>query len=61
MYDKAFWKAIADNDYAVPEGEQPLALTDELLGYPGSTDEELRDTYAYTLIAVWTMRGVYNR
>jgi len=60
MHDKTFWKAIAAADYAVPEGQKPLALTDELLGYLGSPDEELRDTFGYTIIAVWTMRGVYS-
>ncbi|MFN8372895.1 MAG: DUF2785 domain-containing protein [Anaerolineae bacterium] len=60
MHDETFWKAIADADYAVPEGEKPLALTNELLGYLGSPDEELRDTFGYTIIAVWTMRGVYT-
>jgi hypothetical protein len=58
--DKAFWKSIVDTDYAVPDGHTVIELTEELLGYLGSPDEELRDTFAYTLIAVWTMRGVYN-
>jgi hypothetical protein len=58
--DKTFWQAIVDADYAVPEGHTAITLTDEMLGYLGSTDEDLRDTFGYTIIAVWTMRGVYS-
>lgn len=57
MHDREFWNAIRTNDYAVPEGADIWALTEELLGYLGNPDPELRDTFAYTLIAVWTMRG----
>ncbi len=57
MHDRAFWSAIRSNDYAVPEGADIWALTEELLGYLGDPDPELRDGFAYTLIAVWTMRA----
>jgi hypothetical protein len=58
--EKTFWQSIVDADYAVPDGHSAIALTDELIGYLGSPDEELRDAFGYTLIAVWTMRGVYS-
>jgi len=57
MHDTDFWNAIRANDYAVPDGSDIWALTEELLGYLGNPDPDLRDGLAYTLIAVWTMRG----
>lgn len=60
MHDKAFWKAVADADYAVPAGETLAALTDELLGYLDSPDEALRDGVAYMTMARWAERGVWS-
>jgi len=51
--DKAFWKSIADNDYDLPDGHALLDLTDELLGYLGSPDSELRDEIAYRTLFNW--------
>jgi hypothetical protein len=33
--DKAFWQAIIESDYAVPEGHAVASLTPELLAYLG--------------------------
>jgi hypothetical protein len=55
-HDKAFWKAIADNKYAVPAGVSAAALIDELSGYLGSPDPELRDDIAYTTLVNWIYR-----
>lgn len=60
MHDIDFWAAIIASDYAVPEGVEIWALTEELLGYLGDPDPELRDGVAYTVIAVWTIRGTLN-
>ena len=57
MHDREFWNAILASDYAVPERADIWALTEELLGYLGNPDPELRDGIGYTVIAVWTMRG----
>lgn len=57
MHDKDFWRAVCAADYAVPDGEDAWALTQELLGYLGHPDPEVRDDFAYSLIATWTIRG----
>ena len=52
-YDREFWRAIAKNHYALPEGQPAFLLLRELSGYLGSRDPELRDDLAYTITAVW--------
>ncbi len=53
VHDREFWREIAKNRYAVPEGQPVLPLLRELSGYLGSRDPELRDDLAYTITAVW--------
>lgn len=60
MHDKAFWTAVAEADYAVPDGETVRGLTDELLGYLSSPDDGLRDGIAYMTMAHWAERGVWS-
>lgn len=60
QHDKAFWKAVAEADFAVPDGETVRGLTDELLGYLDSPDDELRDGIAYMTMAYWAERGVWS-
>jgi Protein of unknown function (DUF2785) len=48
-----FWRKIAKNRYAIPPGEQVFALALELSGYLSSTDPELRDDLAYSILATW--------
>jgi hypothetical protein len=55
-HDKAFWMAIAKNDYRVPEGESADALVVELNQYLGSPDSGLRDDCAYSIAAAWIYR-----
>lgn len=55
-HDRTFWRNIADNRYAVPEGESAFALARELSGYLGSTDPELRDDLAYSILDAWVVR-----
>lgn len=52
-HGRAFWRAIVANHYAIPptDGALPLAL--ELSGYLGSSDPELRDTLAYSILYTW--------
>src|SRR5271156_4365929 len=52
-HDRAFWRAIQTNHYAVPEGESAVALAHELSVYLGSPDPELRDDLAYSILDVW--------
>jgi len=53
---RSFWKGIVDNGYAVPAGESPAALIQELSGYLGSPDRELRDDFAYSIPVQWIYR-----
>jgi hypothetical protein len=55
-HDKTFWRAIAANKYQVPPEETPFALAQELSGYLGSPDPELRDDLSYSILAVWIVR-----
>jgi hypothetical protein len=55
-HDKAFWLAIAKNDYRVPDGESADALVLELNQYLGSPDPQLRDDCAYSIAAAWIYR-----
>jgi hypothetical protein len=50
---RAFWKGIVDHAYAVPEGQSPAALIEELSAYLGSPDRELRDDFAYSIPVHW--------
>lgn len=55
-HDKDFWRAIARDQYKVPEGESALALMRELSACLGSPDPELRDELAYAISAQWIYR-----
>ncbi|MEL6309633.1 MAG: DUF2785 domain-containing protein [Chloroflexota bacterium] len=53
MQDRAFWRDVIKNSYALPKDAPLLPLTDELLDYLGETDAELRDTFGYNILARW--------
>ena len=55
-HDRAFWVAIAQNRYAVPEGQSAAAFARELSQLLGSPDPELRDDLAYSILARWIAR-----
>jgi hypothetical protein len=57
--DRSFWRVIANDENALPQGEWVAELTPELLGWLGSTDAELRDEFAYRILAAWIERGQY--
>ena len=52
-HDKGFWRQIQQNKYAVPAGQKAFPLAQELSSYLGSTDPELRDDLAYSILATW--------
>jgi hypothetical protein len=54
--DKAFWRAIAANKYAVPTGADVPALVRGLSARLGSPDPEWRDDIAYSVLASWIYR-----
>jgi hypothetical protein len=43
VHGREFWRSVAKNHYAVPDGQQVFPLLRELSGYLGSPDSELRD------------------
>lgn len=55
--DKTFWQGIIHNDFALPGGHTIEDLTDELLGYFGSTDPLLRDEFGYAILVNWMEKG----
>jgi hypothetical protein len=57
VHDRAYWSAIAGAKYAVPEGVSADALALELADYTASPDPQLRDEYAYSILARWIRRG----
>jgi hypothetical protein len=56
QHDRAFWLAIAQNHYAVPQNQSASALAQELSQLLGSSDPELRDDLAYSILARWIAR-----
>lgn len=52
-HDKAFWQGIVKAEYAVPPNEQIGSLAQELSGLLASPDPELRDEFAYSILATW--------
>lgn len=58
--DKSFWLAIRENTFTFPEGGDLSTLTEELFGYLGSLDPELRDTIAYETFTNWLEQGLYS-
>jgi uncharacterized protein DUF2785 len=56
QHDRAFWRAIAQDHYAVPANQSAAALSHELGQLLGSPDPELRDDLAYSILARWIYR-----
>jgi hypothetical protein len=54
-HGKEYWKGIAAKRYEVPEGEKAFGLAKELSGYLKSSDAELRDDLAYSILAEWIL------
>ena len=54
-HGKEYWRKIAANHYAVPEGETAFALAMELSAYLKVSDPELRDDLAYSILATWIL------
>lgn len=50
-----FWLEIIASKYQCPKGHALLELTEELLSYLALPDPELRDTFAYDIMARWIL------
>lgn len=57
QHDKDYWRAILQQHAAVPAHESPHALARELSAMLASSDPELRDDLAYSILATWIYRG----
>lgn len=55
VHGKEYWKGIAAKRYEVPEGEKAFPLAKELGGHLKSSDSELRDDLAYSILAEWIL------
>ena len=58
--DRTFWRVIANDENALPQGEWVAELAPELLSWLGSTDAELRDEFAYRILAAWIERDQFD-
>jgi hypothetical protein len=56
QHDKAFWRAIAKDNYSVPANQSAGALAHEVSELLGSPDPELRDDLAYSILVRWIYR-----
>lgn len=52
-HDRAYWTSIKSHNFEVPAGASAPALAGELSGLLGSTDPELRDDLAYSILNAW--------
>jgi len=57
--DRGFLRFLVSADNALPQGQWVAELTPELLSWLGSVDDELRDEFAYPILATWIERGEY--
>jgi hypothetical protein len=57
---KADWQAIIDNGYEVPADRTAQSFLPDLLSALGSTDPELRDTFAYPILEHWVHEQRYS-
>jgi len=58
--DRGFLRFLVSAENALPQGEWVAELTPELLSWLGSVDNELRDEFAYPILAAWIERGEYT-
>jgi hypothetical protein len=57
--DTDFWQSIIDADFAVPDGASVTDLTPQLVALLGSADPQLRDSFGFSILAVWLERDGY--
>ena len=58
-HDRQFWRDIAKNKYALPQGQSAFPLAQELGSSLDSPDPELRDDLAYSILDVWIVYRNY--
>ncbi len=55
-----FWQEIINNKYQISSDPSPQELLPELLEMLASSDTELRDDFAYAILATWIGRGAFS-
>ncbi len=58
---REFWQEIVSNEYQISSEPTPQTLLPELLEMLASPDPELRDGFAYPILATWIGRGAFSR
>jgi hypothetical protein len=53
LHNKTYWRAVIADDYTPPAATPLPPLARELSAYLGSTDAELRDDIAYSILTQW--------
>jgi hypothetical protein len=53
VHDKGYWQTIINHDYTPPADAPLSSLVRELSSHLASTDPELRDSIAYTVLTQW--------
>jgi hypothetical protein len=56
QHPKEFWRDLINKKAPPPPADQLPAMLTELSGYLGSTDPELRDDIAYSVLSSWIYR-----
>ena len=59
-HEREFWRAIVQSKFAVPQNESADSLAPELSAMLASSDPELRDDLAYSILAVWIHRDRFT-
>ena len=54
------WAAVAESEYTVPDGLNPVDAIPELLGMLSSPDPDVRDEQGDTTLAVWVGAGHFD-
>jgi hypothetical protein len=61
-HGREYWRGVQANHYIVPEGAKAIVLAKELSGYLKLSDSELRDDFAYSILAEWVLhKDVFSR
>ncbi len=58
---REFWQEIINNKYEISSDPSPQTLLPELLEMLASPDPELRDGFAYPILATWIGRGAFSQ
>ncbi len=58
---REFWQQIVNDKYQISSDPRPQDILPELLEMLASPDPELRDNFAYPILATWIGRGAFSQ